>query len=224
MNDAAPLFEAIARRDMRRVRELIGARPDLARSANADGLPVLVFARYVGEAAIVEALLAAGPPLDVFASSQIDDKDALRRLLDASPELVFAYSDDGFTALHFAAYYGAPAAMRLLLDRGANGEAVTKNFLMNMPIHAAAAAAVGRLEACETLIECGANVNARQHGGNAPLHTAGFRGDRGLAELLLRHGADASAMNDDGQTAAGIASSHGFSQLAALLRAHEGAA
>jgi ankyrin repeat protein len=224
MEDIDVLFSAVATNDADCVRAITSAHPERARASNTDSLPVLVFARYMGDADVLDTLLSAGPPLDGFEAAQIDDVRALRQLLDASPELVFAYSGDGFTALHFAAYYGAPAAMRLLLDRGANVEAVTKNFLTNMPIHAAAAAAVGHLEPCEILLERGADVNARQHGGNTPLHTAGFRGDRALAELLLQHGAAPAAKNDEGQTAAGIASSHGFSQLAALLRAHESAA
>jgi ankyrin repeat protein len=166
-----------------------------------------------------DALVAAGPPLDVFEASQVDDTARLQALLGEDRSLATAYSADGFTALHFAAYYDAPRAMRLLLDHGAGTEAVTKNFLANMPIHAAAAAAVGHVDACRILLDAGANANARQHGDNTPLHTAAFRADRELAELLLARGADPSAKNADGQTAADIARSRGSSQLSALLRA-----
>jgi ankyrin repeat protein len=96
---------------------------------------------------------------------------------------------------------------------------VTKNFLTNMPLHAAAAG--GHRDICALLLERGANVNARQHGGFTPLHTAGFRDDREMAELFLRHGADASLRSDEGQTAADSARSQGHIPLAALLRARE---
>jgi ankyrin repeat protein len=215
------LYRAVARAENKRVHEIVSGHPDLARAKNDEGLPVLVFARYMGNADAFSTLVDAGPPLDVFEAAQVDDVARLQALLDEDRALANSYSADGFTALHFAAYYDAPGAMRLLLDRGAATGAVTKNFLANMPVHAAAAAAVGHVQACTILLDAGAQVNARQHGENTPLHTAAFRGDRELAELLLARGADPAATNADGQTAAAIARSHGASQLAALLRAHE---
>jgi ankyrin repeat protein len=218
-DETRELFDAIARSDVERVSELVRARPELARCKNADNLPALVFARYAGNEEVFDELLAAGPPLDVFEAAQTDSVTRLRELLGADASLARAYSDDGFTPLHFAAFYGAQAAVELLLDRGAETEAVTKNFLSNMALHAAAAGGHGAI--CELLLTRGANVNAKQHGGFRPLHTAGFRDDRSMAELFLRHGADASAPSDEGQTAADSARSQGNAVLAALLRARE---
>jgi ankyrin repeat protein len=193
--------------------------PELARCRNDDNLPVLVFARYIGDLAVFDALMAAGPALDVFEAAQVEATDRLGELLDGDGSLATAYSDDGFTALHFAAFYGAPNAVALLLDRGAGTEAVTSNFLANMPLHAAAAG--GHRDICELLLERGANVNARQHGGFTPLHTAGFRDDRVMADLFLRNGADPSSANDERQTATDSARSQGHVALAAFLRARE---
>jgi ankyrin repeat protein len=41
------------------------------------------------------------------------------------------------------------------------------------------------------LLEAGADPNARQHGGFTPLMGAEQNGDLDLAELLIRHGAQA---------------------------------
>jgi ankyrin repeat protein len=221
MDELRALYRAVVMRDNEYVAEAIAKRPELARAKNDEGLPVLVLARFVGNSQALDALMTAGPPLDVFEAAQVNEITWLEELLVRDGTLANAYSDDGFTALHFAAYYDAPAAMKTLLRYGASTEAVTKNFLTNMPIHAASAAAAGHIEACRILLEHGASVNARQHGGNTALHSAGFRGDRELAELLLAHGADASAKNDEGQTAADMARSRGSSQVSALLRAHE---
>jgi ankyrin repeat protein len=219
MDDIAKLFNAVAAGDLEAVTSIVRGRPELARTKNADTLPVLVFARYVGGQAVFDALVEAGPPLDVFEAAQAGAVDRLRELLEGDPALARAFSDDGFTALHFAAFYGARASAELLLDRGADTEAVTKNFLANMPLHAAAAG--GHRDICELLLDRGANVNARQHGGFTPLHTAGFRDDRAMAELFLRHLADASAKSDEGQTPADSARAQGHVALAALLRARE---
>ena len=213
------LFAAVAAGDAARVSALTAADPALARSKDVNSLSVLQFARYMGQTEILASLIDAGPPLDVFEAAQIDAAGRVRELLDAQSDLVSAYSADGFTALHFAAYYGATGAMRLLLDRGASTSAVTQNFLANMPLHAAVA---GRrpatYEACEILLKARADVNARQHGGFTPIQAPAQHGDRALAELLLSHGADPGMANDEGKTAADIAAAQGNVELAALLR------
>ncbi len=219
MAEAVDLFNAIARSDRRGVEAIVREHPELARCKNADNLPVLVFARYMSDRAVFDTLMAAGPALDIFEAAQLDATDRLAELLDGDASLATAYSDDGFTALHFAAFYGASSAVALLLERGADTELVTTNFLSNMALHAAAAG--GHRNICELLLERGADVNARQHGGFSPLHTAGFRDDRAMAELFLRHGANASLRTDEGQTAADSARSQGHSALAAFLRARE---
>ena len=50
------------------------------------------------------------------------------------------------------------------------------------------------------LVNRGADVNARQHGGWTPLHAAAFNGDLPMTEYLVAHGADASVKSDDGKT------------------------
>ena len=190
MDPIAALFDAVALHDVAaRRRRSCASSPELSRCKNADTLPVLVFARYIGDTGVFDALLAAGRRSTPSRRPQANVVDRLRALLDADTPRVTAYSEDGFTALHFAAFYGARESATLLLERGADTEPVTKNFLANMPLHAAAAG--GHRDVCALLLEHGANVNAKQHGGFTPLHTAGFRGDREMADLFLQHGADA---------------------------------
>lgn len=219
MDDVLDLFNAVGRGDDTAVSRVIAQRPDLARARDAATLSVLQFARYMQRDEILRALVAAGPPLDTFEAAMLDDEASLERILAADPTQLGAYSSDGFTPLHLAAYFGGTAAMRILLDAGAGTEAVTRNFLTNMPLHAAAAG--GRVEACELLLEYGADVNAIQHGAHTPLHTPAFTNNRAMAELFLAHGADSQAKNDDGKTASDIASGMGNLELAALLRVHE---
>lgn len=213
------LFAAIAAGDAARLASLLAADRALARAKDGNSLSVLQFARYMGQTAMLSSLVGAGPALDVFEASQIDAADRVRELVDAEPGLVSAYSADGFTALHFAAYNAATAAMRLLLERGASTEAVTRNFLSNMPMHAAVAGSrPARYEASEILLKARADVNAKQHGGFTAVQMAAQHGDRALAELLLSFGADPGIANDEGKTAADIAAGQGNIELAALLR------
>jgi ankyrin repeat/protein kinase domain-containing protein 1 len=67
------------------------------------------------------------------------------------------------------------------------------------------------------LLEHGALVNARQHGGWTPIHAAAQNGDRAMVELLLRHHADRKPANDDGKTPAMIAREKGHEELARML-------
>ena len=209
------LFKAVGDRDRDLVRQIIDADPALARAQNNDRLPVLQWARFIGDRGILDTLVAAGPPLDVFDAASIDEVHALTAALAATPDAALAYSHDGFTALHFAAFYGAPQAARLLLDAGARVDAVTRNFLENMPLHAAAAG--GHSGICRLLLERGADVNAAQHGGFRPLHAAAQHGDAEMTRLFLDHGADVSLANDDGALPHDLARAQGHTLVAALL-------
>lgn len=51
----------------------------------------------------------------------------------------------------------------------------------------------GRKEVVEYLLQCGANVHARDDGGLIPLHNACSFGHAEVVHLLLQHGADANA-------------------------------
>jgi ankyrin repeat protein len=65
-------------------------------------------------------------------------------------------------------------------------------------LHAAAAA--GRADLVQALLDYGADPNVRQLGGFTPLHAAVHLGDQAMAQALLAAGADPGARTDDGST------------------------
>jgi ankyrin repeat protein len=173
-------------------------------------------ALYAGKTDEARTLAAARSDLDVFEAAAIGDVERLRGLLDPDPALAGAWSDDGFTALHFAAFFGQPQAAAILLERGADVHAVASTFGNVTPLHSAAAApsrAIVRM-----LLEAGADANARQGGGFTALQAAAQNGDPEMTRDLLEHGADPSAATDDGRTALSIAEEQGHEEVAALLR------
>jgi ankyrin repeat protein len=152
--------------------------------------------------------------LDLFEAASLGRFDSLKKALQ-DPAGVDAFSPDGFTALHFASYFSQPEAARLLLEKGANPESVAKNPMRVMPLHSAASAR--NLEGARLLLEHGAPVDARQQGGWAPIHAAAQNGDGAMLDLLLKHGADPKAVNDDGKSSADIARVKGHTEIAMRL-------
>lgn len=74
----------------------------------------------------------------------------------------------GYTPLHRACYNGRLKAIGVLLARGANVNAVSRDGWT--PLHSAARWA--KAKAVTLLVENGANLNAQTQGGLTPLHLA----------------------------------------------------
>ena len=179
------------------------------------GLSPAMQALYRGETAAAERLVPDEP--NIFEAAAFGRVRRLRKLLDAEPELARAYSGDGFTALHLAAFFGRPEGVALLLERGADVNAVATSEQIGpvQPLHSAAA--MRQLESARLLVERGADVNAGQAGGYTPLHEAAANGDDELARLLLAAGADPRSRNEDGRTPADLAAERGHEGVLTLL-------
>ena len=165
----------------------------------------LMQALYAGKAGEAKAIAAERSDLDVFEAAAIGDVERLRSLLDEDRSLANAWSEDGFTPLHFAAFFGHPEAAGLLIERGAELEARSTNreFALDAaPLHSASAA--GQLEVCEVLLDAGADVNAVQHGGYSALLDAAANGNAELVERLVERGAEPEAQLEDGRSAADL--------------------
>jgi ankyrin repeat protein len=197
-------FETIAAGDEERLREELEARPDLAGTRNEDGLSPVLHALYRGKGELVEALLEANPPLDVFDAAAVGRTRGLEELVDAEPELTQTWSPDGFTALHYAAFFGQEDAARILIERGADVNLVARNEGIHVtPLHSAASG--GHAAIVKLLLEHGADPSAAQDGGFTPLHSAAQNDDRESVEALLEAGADPALANDEGKTPADLA-------------------
>jgi ankyrin repeat protein len=214
MEDQPTAFELLAARDEPGLRRLLEDSPAAAEARDGSGVSLLMHALYHGRRELAALIADRKRDLDVFEAASLGRLDRLRKWLQ-EPAAVNSYSSDGFTALHFASYFGQAEAARVLLEHGANAGAVANNAMRVMPLHSAASAR--NVEAARVLLEHGAPVNARQHGGWAPLHAAAQNGDSAMVELLLKHGADRSATNDDGKTAAAIAREKGHAAVADTL-------
>lgn len=154
----------------------------------------LLQALYRGEGEQVEKLLAVDPELDVFEAAALGRAERLRELLDEDPSRANAFGDDGFHPLGLACFFGHPEAARLLLERGADVNALSTNeHVQTAAIHAAAAAAgdeTTRYELVKLALEHGADPNLPQGGGFRAIDAARQNGDARVEQLLLEHGAN----------------------------------
>ena len=208
------LKAAITAGDENAVRGLLETEPELAKEREGS-LSAVMFAAYYKKPAVARALLDARGPADLFEASALGMDERVHELVQWDPRSVLARSNDGFTALHLAAYFGHPAAVRVLLDEDADLEDVAENPTRVRPLHSGVA---GRdPEVVEALLSAGAELEARQQDGFTPLMGAAAGGVAEIVERLIAAGADASARNDEGKTALDFAREHGHAHLEELL-------
>ena len=145
--------------------------------------------------------------IDVYEAAALGDVDRLAEITTTSPNLASATAADGFTSLHLACYFGREASVSLLLDVGAEPNAIATNGSELQPLHSAAAAR--SLEIVRCLLDAGADPNARQKGGYTALMAAAMHGDEAMIRVLLDSGAEPESTSDDGQTAGEMARAKG---------------
>jgi ankyrin repeat protein len=214
-------LELLQSGDLDGLRRLLEQDSAASESQDADGVSLLMHALYRGQRDLAELIASKKQALDQFEAASLGRLDNLKKSIgdETRPEstAINALSKDGFTALHFACYFGQPAAARLLVENGAAVDVVAANPTQVMPLHSAASAR--NLEAVRLLLEHGAPVNARQQSGWVAIHAAAQNGDRPMVELLLKYGADPKLTNADGKTPAAVARDKGHEEIAALLEA-----
>jgi uncharacterized protein len=154
----------------------------------------LLQALYRGQTDRVEELLAGEPELDVFEAAAFGRTERLRELLDEDPARANVFGNDGFHPLGLACFFGHAEAARLLLERDADVNALSRNeHVQTAAIHAAAAAEgkdeSTRYELVKLALDHGADPNLAQGGGFRAIDAARQNGDARIEQLLVEHGA-----------------------------------
>ncbi len=209
------LFEAIKNGDSGVVAAIVEANPETVDARNENNLPAVVVAYYYGRPELARMLLEKGATTDIFAASALGLAERTLELLDGDRTLLDAYSPDGWTPLHLAAFFGHTNLAESLLERGAKVHAVSLNAMRNTPLHAAVARS--QAEVAALLIARGADVNAKQHGGWTPLHAAAANGREDLVCSLLAHGAKPFAQAENSQTPLDMALTKGHEAVVRIL-------
>ncbi len=157
------IFELIDAGDAEGVMDLVAREPGAAAARDEQGLSAVLRAFYRGGGPVYEAILAVGPPLDAWDRLLVGESEGL-----PAPD---AWSPDGFTPLHLAAFAHNVDAVRALLAAGADPNALARaSFATVTPL--GTAAAFGATAVARVLLEHGADTEATADHGFTPLQSA----------------------------------------------------
>jgi ankyrin repeat protein len=218
MSVATRMIDAVKAGDADGLRAILESDPEAAGAREDGGDSPLMIALYHGRRDLAELILAHGRQPDGAEAAALGDVERLRAALDAEPGLITRFTNDGWTLLHLAGFFGHVEAVRLLLERGSDANVFSINAMRNTPLHAGLSGPMG-IDGARLLVEAGADVNARQHGGFTPLHSAANRGVIEIIDLLLDRGADPNAAAEDGRRPIDFARERGHAHVIEHLHA-----
>ncbi|XP_030248397.1 B-cell lymphoma 3 protein homolog [Sparus aurata] len=155
------------------------------------------------QANMVDALLREGADpaaLDrngqtgVHLCCEYDQRDCLSVILSHSSSSICLEirNYEGLSPLHLAVLRGHKDLARMLLDAGADINAMDIKSGQSPLMHAVES---NNADMIHFLIESGCNVNSQSYSGNTALHGACGRGQVDTVRLLLKSGADSSLKN-----------------------------
>ncbi|QNI32190.1 ankyrin repeat domain-containing protein [Alloacidobacterium dinghuense] len=209
-------FDLIRQGKTTEIAEAVEVQPSVAKSRDAQGISALMLSIYTQQPVIRDYLLAHLKDLDIFEAAATGDCGRLQQLIKEDAMSARAVSSDGWTPLHLAAAFAGPEPVTLLLEHGAHVHQFSHNPMHNQPLHACIALNHS-LDVVAVLLECGADINATQHGGYTPLLQAAAAGRKDLVRLLLEHGARVDCICDRGKSPADYARERGHTEVAEIL-------
>jgi ankyrin repeat protein len=179
---------------------------------------------------------------ELFDAIQRGGEAEVERLLDESPDLLRARNEKGVSAVSSAIYHGHPKIAGIFINRGVGLDIfeasalgvrervaelasadpqLVNSFSTDGYMPLGLAAYFGHADVVEFLLAAGADPN--EHTRNetlaTPLHSAVARGDMKSVQLLLEHGADVNATQQNGFTPLHSAALNGDREIINLLLA-----
>ncbi|RYD68761.1 MAG: ankyrin repeat domain-containing protein [Sphingobacteriales bacterium] len=212
----AQLEEQIEEGNLQAVKEILVQNPQLANHNTSHNISPLLLACYYRKQEIANLISEFTDDLTLFEACAVGKFDSATLLVFQNPDGINKFSEDGFTPLGLACYFGHEELARFLVLKGADVNLASKNGFNVFPIHSAVAA--NNINITKMLLDAGAYPNVCQKAGLAPLHTAAQLGNIELIILLLEHGAEVGLRMEGGKLPADLAAEKGFNEIAEILR------
>jgi len=212
----AQLEEQIEAGNFSAVKEILVQNPKLANNNTSHNISPLLLACYYKKQDIANLISEFTDDLTLFEACAVGKFDTATLLIFQKPGNINEFSEDGFTPLGLACYFGHEELARFLILKGADVNLASKNGFNVFPIHSAVAA--NNINITKMLLDNGAYPNVCQKAGLAPLHTAAQLGNIELIILLLEHGAEVGLRMEGGKLPADLAAEKGFNEIAEILR------
>src|SRR6202521_1218752 len=97
------------------LRRILQQDPAHSEARDSAGVSLLMHSLYRGRRDLAELIASKKEALDIFEAAALGRLDRLKQCLRDAASAINSRSKDGFTALHFACFFGQPDAARLLL-------------------------------------------------------------------------------------------------------------
>ena len=196
--------------------QLLNNDPNILKEKTSHELSPLLLACYYKKPQIVQVILKYTTSITLHEACAAGLLQHVQMMINHNKDIIEEWSTHGFTALGIASHFSKEDIVRLLLMNKADPNICSQNGFHVYPLHTALSNNNSNIS--KMLIEAGAEVNVRQHGGFTPLHFAAQHGNIDLIIILLEHGADVTAVTDTGESAASFADKKGFKELADILQ------
>ncbi|WP_395803588.1 ankyrin repeat domain-containing protein [Daejeonella sp.] len=194
---------------------LLKAQPQLAIQKTSQHVSPIMLSSYYKKPEIAEILFNYSPNITIYEAVALNKLDIIKDALNINPTIINEFSDDGFSLLYLASYFGNENITHLLLLKGANPNIPSNNVYRIYPLHIAVENKFTMI--AKMLIEGGADCSFTQFSGISPLHLAAKNGNIDLLIVLLEAGANVNIKNHDGKSPADLALENGFNEISKIL-------
>jgi ankyrin repeat protein len=218
-------IQAIQKGDLETVRHYIQTEKDI-NFKTKHGTPLDIAMNQQNEKVIVELLKVGAksaymplPPLSftivsILPQGSEQNKNVVKKMINK--QTVKERDQHGNTPLHYAIESGDIGLVRLLIEQGADVNAVNKEGVTPL----IKAAQFGQTEIVKFLHEHGADVNRANSKGETALFKAAEGNHIETVQYLLQAGADVNKKTNIGKTALMTAAEYGYDSLVSLLLRH----